>query len=307
MEKFDVVIIGGGPAGLTAGIYCGRAKLKAVVFEALSAGGQVLMAGTIENYPGFPGGISGPELIERFKKQLDEIGIPLREFVKVEGVLEKEGYFVVKTTQGDVEAKCLIIATGAQPARLGVPGEDKFIGQGVSFCAYCDGFFFRDKKVAVIGGGDRAVEEALYLKNMAKEVYLIHRRDRLRAQKILQERLFEAKNVKTIWNSVVTEIKGDQSGVKALEIMDLKTGERTLLEIDGVFVAVGQQPASEIFRDLVEMDERGFIKTNLKGATSKAGIFAAGDVREKELRQVSTAVGDGAIAAWAAVEYLQET
>jgi len=306
MERFDVVIIGGGPAGLTAGIYCGRAKLKAVVFEALSAGGQVLMAGTIENYPGFPGGISGPELIERFKKQLDEIGIPLREFVKVEGVLEKEGYFVVKTTQGDVEAKCLIIATGAQPARLGVPGEDKFIGQGVSFCAYCDGFFFRDKKVAVIGGGDRAVEEALYLKNMAKEVYLIHRRDRLRAQKILQERLFEAKNVKTIWNSVVTEIKGDQSGVKALEIMDLKTGERTLLEIDGVFVAVGQQPASEIFRDLVEMDERGFIKTNLKGATSKAGIFAAGDVREKELRQVSTAVGDGAIAAWAAVEYLQE-
>jgi thioredoxin reductase (NADPH) len=307
MERFDVVIIGGGPAGLTAGIYCGRAKLKAVVFEALSAGGQVLMAGTIENYPGFPGGISGPELIERFKKQLDEIGIPLREFVKVEGVLEKEGYFVVKTTQGDVEAKCLIIATGAQPARLGVPGEDKFIGQGVSFCAYCDGFFFRDKKVAVIGGGDRAVEEALYLKNMAKEVYLIHRRDRLRAQKILQERLFEAKNVKTIWNSVVTEIKGDQSGVKALEIMDLKTGERTLLEIDGVFVAVGQQPASEIFRDLVKMDERGFIKTNLKGATSKAGIFAAGDVREKELRQVSTAVGDGAIAAWAAVEYLQET
>jgi thioredoxin reductase (NADPH) len=307
MERFDVVIIGGGPAGLTAGIYCGRAKLKAVVFEALSAGGQVLMAGTIENYPGFPGGISGPELIERFKKQLDEIGIPLREFVKVEGVLEKEGYFVVKTTQGDVEAKCLIIATGAQPARLGVPGEDKFIGQGVSFCAYCDGFFFQDKKVAVIGGGDRAVEEALYLKNMAKEVYLIHRRDRLRAQKILQERLFEAKNVKTIWNSVVTEIKGDQSGVKALEIMDLKTGERTLLEIDGVFVAVGQQPASEIFRDLVEMDERGFIKTNLKGATSKAGIFAAGDVREKELRQVSTAVGDGAIAAWAAVEYLQET
>ena len=201
----------------------------------------------------------------------------------------------------------MIIATGAQPARLGVPGEDKFIGQGVSFCAYCDGFFFRDKKVAVIGGGDRAVEEALYLKNLAKEVYLIHRRDRLRAQKILQERLFESKNIKTIWNSVVTEIKGDQSGVKALEIMDLNTGKRSLLEIEGVFVAVGQQPSSEIFRDLVEMDEKGFIKTDLKGATSKAGIFAAGDVRVKELRQVSTAVGDGALAAWAAVEYLQET
>jgi len=265
------------------------------------------MAGTIENYPGFPGGISGPELIERFKKQLSEIGVPLTEFVKVEGVLEKEGSFIVKTTQGDVEAKCLIIATGAQPARLGVPGEDKFIGQGVSFCAYCDGFFFRDKKVAVIGGGDRAVEEALYLKNLAKEVYLIHRRDRLRAQKVLQERLFESENIKTIWNSVVTEIKGDQSGVKALEIMDLNTGKRSLLEIDGVFVAVGQQPSSEIFRDLVEMDEKGFIKTDLKGATSKAGIFAAGDVRVKELRQVSTAVGDGALAAWAAVEYLQET
>jgi len=306
MERFDVVIIGGGPAGLTAGIYCGRAKLKAVVFEALSAGGQVLMAGTIENYPGFPGGISGPELIEKFKKQLSEIGVPLREFVKVEGVLEKESSFIVKTTQGDVEAKCLIIATGAQPARLGVPGEDKFTGQGVSFCAYCDGFFFRDKKVAVIGGGDRAVEEALYLKNLAKEVYLIHRRDRLRAQKILQERLFESENIKTIWNSVVTEIKGDQSGVKALEIMDLNTGKRSFLEIDGIFVAVGQQPTSEIFRDLVEMDEKGFIKTDLKGATSKMGIFAAGDVRVKELRQVSTAVGDGALAAWAAVEYLQE-
>ena len=306
MERFDVVIIGGGPAGLTAGIYCGRAKLKAVVFEALSAGGQVLMAGTIENYPGFPGGISGPELIEKFKKQLSEIGVPLREFVKVEGVLEKESSFIVKTTQGDVEAKCLIIATGAQPARLGVPGEDKFTGQGVSFCAYCDGFFFRDKKVAVIGGGDRAVEEALYLKNLAKEVYLIHRRDRLRAQKILQERLFESENIKTIWNSVVTEIKGDQSGVKALEIMDLNTGKRSFLEIDGIFVAVGQQPTSEIFRDLVEMDEKGFIKTDLKGATSIMGIFAAGDVRVKELRQVSTAVGDGALAAWAAVEYLQE-
>lgn len=305
MEAFDIVIVGAGPAGLTAGIYCGRAQVKAVIFEGLSAGGQALMAGTIENYPGFPGGIPGPELIGRFKEQLSELKVPLEEFVRVEAVRRQGGGFAVQTSKGEVWAKALIVATGAQPARLGVPGEEEYVGQGVSFCAYCDGFFFKDKVVAVVGGGDRAVEEALYLKNVAKEVVLIHRRDRLRAQKILQERLLESPNVKVLWNRTVAQILGDQGGVKALELVDVVGGGRERLEVDGVFVAIGQTPSSEPFRGLVEMDERGFIRTDEKGATSCPGVFAAGDVRSKGLRQVSTAVGDGATAAWAALDYLE--
>ncbi|RLA84978.1 MAG: thioredoxin-disulfide reductase [Deltaproteobacteria bacterium] len=307
MERVDVVIIGAGPAGLTAGIYCGRAKVRTVVFEALSAGGQALMAGTIENYPGFPGGISGTELIDRFKRQLLELGVPLEEFVKVEAVEPKDDLFLIRTSKGQAESRALIIATGAQPARLGVPGEDRFVGQGVSFCATCDGFFFKDRRVAVVGGGDRAVEEALFLKNMAREVFLIHRRDRLRAQRILQERLFKSPNVKPLWNHVVSEIKGDETGVKALELLNTQSGSRTTLEVEGVFIAIGQQPSSEIFRGLVEMDPQGFIKTDARGNTSRPGIFAAGDVRAKELRQVSTAVGDGAIAAWSATQYLESS
>ncbi len=307
MERVDVVIIGAGPAGLTAGIYCGRAKVRTMVFEALSAGGQVLMAGTIENYPGFPEGISGTELVNRFKRQLLELGVPLEEFVKVEAVEPKDDLFLVKTSKGQVESRALIIATGAQPARLGVPGEDRFVGQGVSFCATCDGFFFKDRRVAVVGGGDRAVEEVLFLKNMAKEVFLIHRRDRLRAQRILQERLFKSPNVKPLWNYVVVEIKGDEKGVKALELLNTQSGSRMTLEVEGVFIAIGQQPSSEIFKGLVEMDPQGFIKTDTGGNTSRPGIFAAGDVRAKELRQVSTAVGDGAIAAWSATQYLESS
>lgn len=305
MEIFDVVIVGAGPAGLTAGIYCGRARVKTVIFEGLSAGGQVLLAGTIENYPGFPGGIPGPELIGRMKEQLLELGVPLKEFVRVEGA-KREGHRIkVMTSEGEVEAKALIIATGAQPARLGIPGEEAFVGQGVSFCAHCDGFFFKDRRVAVIGGGDRAVEEALYLRNVAKEVVLIHRRDQLRAQKILQQRLFESPNVKVLWNRRVVEIVGDQGGVKALDLVDVQSGQKERIEVDGVFVAVGQTPLSDPFRGLVKTDQRGFIKTDQKGATSVPGVFAAGDVRDKDLRQVSTAVGDGATAAWAALEYLE--
>lgn len=305
MEIWDVAIIGAGPAGLTAAIYCARAKLKTVVLEALSAGGQVLMAGTIENYPGFPGGISGYELMEKFKKQALELDVSLREFTPVESVAFREGLFELTCAKEKLFCRALIIATGAQPAKLGVPGEDQFIGKGVSFCATCDGFFFKDRKVAVIGGGDRAVEEALLLKNLAREVYLIHRRDRLRAQKVLQDRLLESGNVRVFWNTVVTEIVGDQKGVKALKIKDLKEGREEELEVDGVFVAVGQKPTSELFSGLLDMDQNGFIITDPYCRTSLKGVFAAGDVRKKDLRQVTTAVGDGAMAAWAAVQYLE--
>lgn len=305
MEQWDVAVIGAGPAGLTASIYCARAKAKTVVLEALSAGGQVLMAGTIENYPGFPGGISGYELIERFKKQTLELGVVLREFTPVESVAYKDGFFELACARDKLLCKALIIATGAQPAKLGIPGEDQFSGKGVSFCATCDGFFFKDRKVAVIGGGDRAVEEALLLKNLAKEVYLIHRRDKLRAQKVLQDRLLQSGNVRIFWNTVVTEILGDQKGVRGLKIKDLKEGKEGDLEVDGVFVAVGQKPTTEPFVGLVDMDKNGFIITDPHCRTSLKGAFAAGDVRAKELRQVTTAVGDGALAAWAATQYLE--
>lgn len=305
MEQWDVVIIGAGPAGLTAAIYCARAKCKTLVLEALSAGGQLLMAGTIENYPGFPGGIPGHELVERFKKQVLELGVSLREFMPVESVVYREGLFELACPDERLYSRALIIATGAQPARLGVPGEDQFVGRGVSFCATCDGFFFKDRKVAVIGGGDRAVEEALLLKNLAREVYLIHRRDRLRAQKVLQDRLLQSGNVRVFWNTVVTEMIGDQSGIKALKIKDLREEKEDQLEVDGVFVAVGQKPSSELFVGLVDMDPNGFIITDPYCRTSLKGAFAAGDVRKKDLRQVTTAVGDGALAAWAAAQYLE--
>ena len=305
MKRWDILIIGAGPAGLTAGIYCGRAQVNTAILEAISPGGQVLTAGTIENYPGFPGGVPGPELMGRFLQQVKELGVPLKEFTRVVKVSPSEGEFAVETPEEIMAAKAIIIATGAQPARLGVPGEDRFMGQGVSFCATCDGFFYRDRTVAVIGGGDRAVEEAIYLSNIAKRVFLIHRRSSLRAQKILQDRAFKDPKISPIWNTVVKEVLGDEGGVKALKLKNLQSGEESTLSVDGVFVAVGQRPATDAFQGLVEMDEKGFIKTDERCATSKPGVFAAGDVRAKELRQVSTAVGDGAVAASSALAYLE--
>lgn len=306
MEEWDVVIVGAGPAGLTAGIYCGRAKVKTVILEAMSPGGQVLTAGTIENYPGFPGGISGPELMGRFLQQVKELEVPVKEFCQVQrATLSKDRLLLLETSSGAFGCKALIIAAGAQPAKLGVPGEDRYIGQGVSFCATCDGFFFRGKEVAVIGGGDRAAEEALYLSNIAERVYLVHRRDRLRAQRLLQEQVLRNPKITPLWRKVVEEVLGDQGGVKALKLKDPSSGESSTLEVEGVFVAVGQVPATEPFRGLVELDERGFIKTDDRCATSCKGVFAAGDVRAKDLRQVSTAVGDGAIAASSAIAYLE--
>lgn len=303
---WDVLVIGAGPAGLTAGIYCGRAQIKVAVLEAITPGGQVLTAGTIENYPGFPGGIPGPELMERFLRQVKELQVPVKEFHRVTKVNPLEQGFRVETSGEALTSKTVIIATGAQPAKLGVRGEERFVGQGVSFCATCDGFFFRGRTVAVIGGGDRAVEEALYLSNIAQRVLLIHRRDSLRAQRVLQQRALTNPRITPVWNTVVEEILGDEEGVKGLKVKDLSSGGISTLEVEGVFVAVGQTPATDPFRGLVEMDERGFIITDSRCATSMPGIFAAGDVRAKELRQVSTAVGDGAIAAASASAYLEQ-
>ena len=304
-REYDVIIIGAGPAGLTAGIYLGRAKLRAVILEAMTPGGQALFSERIENYPGFPEGITGQELIERMTRQAESFGTEIKSLCPVETVSLDGQVKVVEATGGPYRSKALIIATGAQAAKLGVPGEERYMGQGVSVCAICDGAFFREKVVAVVGGGDSAVEDAFYLSRMAKKVYLIHRRDRLRAQKILQERLFKQQNVEPIWKTVVKEIRGNEEGVKALLLEKVDTGETRELPVDGIFVAIGRRPATEPFRGIVELDEGGYIVTDQGCTTSTPGIFAAGDVRKKSVRQISTAVGDGAIAAYSAELYLE--
>ena len=306
-NEYDVIIIGAGPAGLTAGIYLGRAKLRTVILEAMTPGGQALFSERIENYPGFPEGITGRELAERMVKQAEAVGTEIKTLCPVERVRLEDGAKVVEATGEPYRSKALIIATGAQASKLEVPGEGRYMGQGVSVCAMCDGAFFREKVVAVVGGGDSAVEDAFYLSRMASKVYLIHRRDKLRAQKILQERLFEQKNVVPIWKTVVKEIKGDETGVKALLLERVDTREIKELPVDGIFVAIGRRPATEPFREVVELDEGGYVVTDESCATSTPGIFAAGDVRRKSVRQVSTAVGDGAIAAYSAELYLERS
>ncbi|MDI3502641.1 MAG: thioredoxin reductase [Archaeoglobi archaeon] len=298
----ELIIIGGGPAGLTAGIYAQRARMDAILLERLSPGGQVALTDIVENYPGFPE-IQGFELIRRFEEHARKFGLRIESGKEVTKV-ELEGD-VKRVYCGDevYEALSLIIATGAKPKKLGVKGEEEFTGRGVSYCATCDGFFYRDKVVCVLGGGDTAVSEALYLSKLASKVYLIHRRDRLRAAKILQERAMQRENIEFIWNSTVEEIRGDDK-VTSVLLRNLRSGETRELPVDGVFIFVGTHPNTE-FID-VEKDENGFIITDEMLRTSAEGVFAAGDCRKKPLRQISTAVGDGALAVYSAEKYLEE-
>ncbi|WP_456371392.1 thioredoxin-disulfide reductase [Thermodesulfatator atlanticus] len=304
-EVFDLAIVGSGPAGLTAYLYAARARLKVVLLERLSPGGQVLITDFVENYPGFPEGIAGWELIDRFVAQVKKLGFePLREEVTK---IEDLGQYKKLHLAGGKEllAKTVIIATGARPNTLNVPGEKELTGRGVSYCATCDGPFFRDQVVAVVGGGNTAVQEAIFLTRFAKKVFLIHRRDELRAQKILQERALSNEKIHPIWNTVVEEILGDEK-VKALKLKNRKTGEVSELPVDGVFIFIGTSPQSEFVKDLLECDERGFIITDAEMRTNVPGIFAAGDVRAKACRQIITACGDGATAAFMAEHYLAE-
>ncbi len=297
----DLVIIGGGPAGLTAGIYAQRARLKTILFEREMVGGQIALSDVIENYPGFPS-ISGMELMQKFEQHARGLGLEI-ELAEVKDVQFEGDIKIVKTSKGDYPAKAVVVATGAKPRRLGVPGEKEFTGKGVSYCATCDGPFFRGRDVMVIGGGDTAIKEAVFLAKLAKKVYVVHRRDQLRAEKILQERAFNTENIEFLWSHILKEIKGDRFVEEAV-VEDLKTGELKTVKAEGIFIFVGINPTTD-FID-VEKDERGFIKTTSRMETSRSGVFAAGDCTTTPLLQVATAVGNGAIAAYEAEKYIEE-
>lgn len=301
---YDVIVIGGGPGGMTAGMYAARAGHKTMILEAGAPGGQASTTETIENYPGFPGGISGPELMMKFYEQTVSFGVEM-DFQYVTG-LELEGK-VKKVIAGEkvYETKAVIIASGARPKVLGVPGEGEYRGKGVSYCATCDGFFFKDKEVAVIGGGDTAVEEALYLSKICSKVYIIHRRDKLRATQILQKRAMENAKIDFIWNSVVDQIDGDDK-ITGLTLHNVNTQEKQELNIAGVFIFVGYIPNSDFLPRGLTMDEKGYLLTNDALETNIPGVFAIGDVRQKRLRQVATAVGDGAQVITALDSFLAE-
>jgi len=300
----DLIIIGAGPAGLTAGLYASRARLRTVLLEKLAPGGQILTTDFVENYPGFPEGLSGFELVDRMKRQAENFGLKIagKEVVRLELTPEKR---IVFTDKEAMETKALILTTGASPRKLGIEGEGLLTGKGVSYCATCDGPFYRDQEVAVIGGGDTAVEEAIFLTKFAGRVHLVHRRDELRATKLLQERVKAAEKVNLVWDSVPTRILG-QAGVEALELKNVKTNEISTLPVEGVFVFIGYNPSNDLLADLsLDFDDLGFVKTDDNMETSIPGVFAAGDIRSKLLRQVSTAVGDGATAAFAAERFIE--
>jgi len=300
----EVVIIGSGPAGLTAAIYAGRSQLSPLLIPGNALGGQAATTSEVENYPGFPDGIGGMELTQLMQQQAERFGTRVQMDEVVEADLRQHP-FMIKTYGATYETKSLIIATGVSPRLLGVPGEDLFKGRGVSFCATCDGFFYKDKVVAVVGGGDAAVEEAIYLTRFASKVYVIHRRNRLRAQKVVQQRAFENDKIELVWDSVVTEVSGQQT-VSGVRIKNVKNGEESTLAVDGMFTYVGTVPNTRLFEGQLELDERGYIITERRMHTSVPGVFAAGDVQERALRQVATAVGSGAIAAMEAEKFIAE-
>ncbi|MEJ2068979.1 MAG: thioredoxin-disulfide reductase [Syntrophobacterales bacterium] len=305
--EYDLVIIGGGPAGLTAGIYAGRARLCALLIEKLIHGGQMMTTDLVENYPGFPEGISGPDLSDRMRQQAERFGLKIvtgEVLELIPGTPENPVHTLVLEDRRLTTA-AVIIATGAQYRRLGVPGEEELTGKGVSFCATCDGALYRDQEIAMVGGGDTALSETLFLTRFAKKIHLIHRRDALRGAKYLQEQVLSHDQVQVHWNSVVEEFLGDQ-GLEAIKLKDVETGEERDLPVTGCFIAIGIAPNTRWLNDLVALDEWGFVFTNPEMATQIPGIFAAGDVRSKNLWQIATAVGEGAIAAYAVELYLDK-
>jgi len=308
MKKARVVIIGSGPAGMAAALYTARAQLNPVVIAGNQLGGQAAITHEIENYPGFPGGLSGPELVERFKEHAEQFGA---EFVfdMVESVDFLNGSpFRVKTMMDEYLADAVIVTIGADPRKLGVPGEASGVGKGVSYCGTCDGFFFRGKEIVVVGGGDSAIEESLFLTRFATSVTIIHRRDELRAGVQLQKRANANEKISYIWNSVVEEIiqDGEHGPVRAVRLKNLETGEITEKPTDGVFIFIGHVPNSPIFGDQLAMNERGYIITDERYRTSIDGVFAAGEIQDEIWRQVATSIGQGTSAAMSTIHWLEE-
>lgn len=299
----DLVIIGGGPAGLTAGIYAARARINVVLVEMVTPGGQILVTDWIENYPGFPEGLTGAELVQRMVDQAQRFDLKIESGEVASLEVSGPKKIINLTDNSRISAQAIILAAGASPKKLDIPGEAEFHGRGVSFCGTCDGPFFRDRVVAAVGGGDTAVQESLFLTKFVKKVYLIHRRDELRATKILQERAFKNDKIEFVWDSVATQING-ASGVESITVKNVKTRDTKDLAVNGCFVWVGTTPNAGFIGKDIKTDEFGFIVTDHHMATSVPGVFAAGDIRNTPLRQVATAVGDAAIAAISAEHYL---
>lgn len=298
---YDLIIIGGGPAGLTAALYAGRSRLKTLLLEKMCLGGQIILSPTIENYPGFVGGVGTTELISAIAKQVEDLGVE----IKTDEVrrITAGGQLKVIACEGEYLSKTVILATGAFPKKLGIPGEDRLIARGVSYCGTCDGPLFKNRDILVVGGGDKAIEEAIYLTRYAQKVTLIHRRSELRASKILQERIFENKKVEILWDTVPLEILGEKN-LESVRIKNLKNNQIRDLSCCGIFIFVGIHPNTEFLGNLVKLDEPGFVAADEAMKTSVEGIFAAGDCRRKTLTQVITACGDGATAAFSANHYL---
>ena len=305
MERYDAIIIGGGPAGLTAGLYTSRAGLKSLLLERGILGGQMVNATLVENYPGFAKGIAGSDLGSLMHQQAVRYGLEVATAEAI-GISQEQPYYSISTTGGSLEASAVIIAAGSEYRKLEVIGEERLSGRGISYCATCDGFFFRNREVAVVGGGDTAITDALELSQHASKVYVIHRRDQLRAGKALQEKAFAHPKLEFIWDTVVEEVSGDKV-LEELKLRHVKTGQQSSLKVNGVFVAIGLMPNSRSFFNILELDDAGYIVTDETMATSAPGIFTAGDIRRNSPRQIATAVGDGATAAMSAFKYVQET
>lgn len=309
MKEYDIVIVGSGPAGLTAGLYAARAGLVVLELEKTASGGQMLLTEKIENFPGFPEGINGQDLAEKFRAQavgsgLEIVNQEVKQIVAAESQEKSAGY-IVKTEEDDYPAQAVILACGAHPKRLGVPREETLTGRGVSYCATCDGPLFREKEIVVVGGGNAACEEALYLSKFARKIHLVHRKARLRADQVLQERLRQEPKINFVYNSIVLEILGEEK-VSGVKIEELTTGKRREISVEGVFIFAGFAPNTDFLKGLIKMNSDGFILTDKNYAASRPGIFACGDCRLRDLYQIVTACGEGAEAAEACQNYIEE-
>lgn len=305
VEKVRCLIIGSGPAGYTAAIYAARADLKPVMYQGMQPGGQLTITTEVDNFPGYPDGIDGPEMMEQFKKQAGRFGTDIRSGVVTRVDFSNRPFSVEADDGKTILAESVIIATGASAKWLGIPSEQKFMGMGVSGCATCDGFFYKGKDVAIVGGGDTAAEEATYLAKLCKKVYMIHRRDELRASKAMQHKVLNTPNIEMLWNSVPEEVLGDDAGVIGVRVKNIQTGEVRIVDVWGFFVAIGHKPNTEIFLGQVGLDEANYIKTVPGTATTDVeGVFACGDVQDHHYRQAITAAGSGCMAAIEAERFL---